>query len=253
MNSRSNQLRVALCQLRMNWTGDENTTSIVQQLSLASANGASICLFPELAVTGIHRRIAQAAVPELVYDWMEQVRLACIGNTIATSVGAPTFTPEGKIRISQHVLNEDGETVGVVHKRGLTAPEATFFEPGAQRPTIELVGRSWSAMICREIDDSVQIADELAHNMPEIVLWPGGLRPDPDKPRTDPPEHVRTAQTFARDCGVFVVMVNWPNALNRPEESAEAGSSVVINPAGEILLTLPKAEAGMALFTLGES
>jgi hypothetical protein len=46
-------------------------------------------------------------------------------------------------------------------------------------------------------------------------------------------------------------MVNWPNALNRPEESADAGASVVIDPQGRILLTLPQAEAGLAVFDLG--
>lgn len=237
----------------MHWRGDDNTASIVQQLGHAAAKGATVCLFPELALTGIHRRIAEAAVPALVDGWLGQVRQACIAHRIATVVGAPSFTPEGRIRISHHFIDAQGQLVGTVHKRGLTAPEATFFEPAEQRPTVTLAGRTWSAMICREIDDAPQIAQELAPCMPQIVVWPGALRPDPDLPRTDPPDHVRRAQAFARECAAHVVMVNWPNALNRPEESAEAGASVVIDPQGRILLTLPRAEAGMAMFVLGDT
>ncbi len=253
MSLSSNPIRVAVCQLRMNWQGDQNTASIIKQLEVAASKGAGICLFPELAVTGIHRMIAAAAKPELVLGWLDQIRLTCAREGIATSVGAPTFTHDGRIRISQHFLDERGETAGIVHKRGLTAPEATFFIPGDQRPTIDLVGQRWSAMICREIDDSDEIAQIFETDPPNVVVWPGALRPDPDKPRSDPPEHVQRAQVFAQNCGSFVIMVNWPNALNRPEESAEGGNSVVIDPEGRILLTLPKAEAGMAIFTLGKT
>ena len=245
-------LRIAVCQLRMHWHGDQNTAAVVQALKLAAAQGAKVCLFPELAVTGIHRQIASVAKPELVSAWLHTICNACAASNIAACVGAPTFTQGGQIRISQLFVDETGQLVGAVHKAGLTAPEATFFVPGHQRPTVALAGRRWSALICREFEEADQLAVHFAADLPDIVVWPGALRPDPDKPRVEPPEHVQCMQAFARRYGGYVIMVNWPNALNRPEEGAEAGRSVVIDPAGRILLTLPKAAAGLAVFDLGD-
>ena len=50
----------------------------------------------------------------------------------------------------------------------------------------------------------------------------------------------------------YVVQTNWPNALNRPEESVEGGSSSVAAPDGELLFRLPSQASGIAVFTLGE-
>jgi predicted amidohydrolase len=244
-------IRIAVCQQRMHWRGEDNTAAIIDALAQASVQGAQVCLFPELAVTGIHRQIAVVARPELVRGWLASISAACARSRIAVSVGAPSFTADGQRHIAQHFFDDAGQLVGSVHKAGLTAPEATFFDPGHQRPTLPLAGRRWSAMICREIDDADAIARQLAADPPDIVVWPGAMRPDPDRPPADPPWHVQDAQAFARRCGAFVVMVNWPNALNRPEESADAGASVVIDPQGRILLTLPQAEAGLGVFDLG--
>jgi predicted amidohydrolase len=243
--------RIAVCQQRMHWRGEDNTAAIIDALALASRHGAQVCLFPELAVSGIHRQIASVAQPDLVAAWLASISAACTRWRIAVSVGAPSFGADGQRFITQHFFDDAGRLVGSVHKAGLTAPEATFFSPGHQRPTLSLAGHRWSAMICREIDDADAIADQLAADPPDIVVWPGAMRPDPDKPRVEPPWHVQQAQAFARRCAAFVVMVNWPNALNRPEESADAGASVLIDPRGRILLTLPKAEAGLAVFELG--
>lgn len=253
MSASTASLRIAVCQLRMNWHGDENTRSIIDALAMAASRQARFCLFPELAVTGVHRMIATVAKPELVSAWLGSIREACAAHSIATSVGAPTFGTNGALHIAQLFIDETGHLVGVVEKKGLTAPEATFFTPGRARPSIKALGCTWSAMICREIDDSVEIANIFSLDKPEIVVWPGAMRPDPDKPRTDPPDHVQRAQQFARQCGTYVIQANWPNALNRPEESVDGGQSVVIDPEGKILLTLPRAQPGLAVFHLGES
>ena len=157
--------RIAVCQQRTHWRGEDNTAAIVDALARTSIHRAQICLFPELAVSGIHRQITSVAQPDIVAGWVDSIRAACARWRITASAGAPSFT-------------------------------------------------------------------------------------------ADPPWHVQDAQAFARRCGAHVVMVNfvmvnWPNALNRPEESADAGASVVIDPQGRILLTLPKARACPAVFDLG--
>jgi predicted amidohydrolase len=192
------------------------------------------------------------AVPARVAGWLDAVRAACAAHRIAAYVGAPTFADDGALHISQHFIGADGALLATVHKLGLTEPEATFFTAADQRPVVSLLGRRWGTMICREIDDHALLAPRFLADAPDIVLWPGGMRPDPDKPRTDPPEHVQRAQALARECDTAIVMINWPNALNRPEESAECGASVVIARSGSLRLTLPKADAGVAVIDLDE-
>ncbi|HEY1230470.1 MAG TPA: nitrilase-related carbon-nitrogen hydrolase, partial [Ramlibacter sp.] len=55
--------RLAIGQFRMAWTIEENLASIAWCMRQAAAAGARICSFPELAVTGFHRRIVEHAVP----------------------------------------------------------------------------------------------------------------------------------------------------------------------------------------------
>ncbi len=192
------------------------------------------------------------AVPARVAGWLDAVRAAAARHRIAVYVGAPTFREDGALHISMHVIDRDGALLATVHKQGLTAPEATFFTAADQRPVVPLFGRRWTSMICREIDDHAQLAPRFRAERPDIVLWPGGMRPDPDRPRSNPPEHVQRAQALARDCDTAIVMINWPNALNRPEESAECGASVVIGRGGALRLTLPKSQAGLAVIDLDD-
>jgi len=78
------------------------------------------------------------------------------------------------------------------------------------------------------------------------------MRPDPEKPATDHPEHVAQAQALAARLNAYVVQANWPNALNRPSESADTGLSAVIDPTGSLAFRAPKAQPGVAVFTLGD-
>lgn len=112
-------------------------------------------------------------------------------------------------------------------------------------------GLACTAVICREIDDLDDVLRQVPPGSVDLVFWPGHMRPDPDLPPQDPPAHVCTAQTLARRLGAFVVQANWPNALNRPEESVNTGRSAVIAPSGKLLFRLPQEAPGVAVFELG--
>lgn len=244
-------LRLAVCQLRMRWDVDRHTDDIVRTLQQAAARGAHMCLFPELAVTGIHREIAAAAQPARVAGWLARIGQACRLHAIAASVGAPVFDADGGIRIAQLFYGADGAQAGAIEKSGLTAPEATFFVPGHARRSVQLLGRRWNAVICREIEDGEALAPHFDAEPAQILVWPGLMRPDPDLPPTDPPAHVERARALARRCGVHLIQANWPNALNRPDESVNAGHSAVVDPQGRLLFRLPQAAPGLAVFDLG--
>lgn len=244
--------RIAIAQITMHWTTSENVASIRWAMDLAHAHGVRICAFSELAVTGFHRHIAREAVPELVAPAMRELRAHAARLSLGIAVGAPVFGEDGAIFNSHMLLDERGQTAAVVPKRGLTGPEATFFRPGAARPIGMMNGLRCSAVICREIEDLDLICADLAPAMVDLVFVPGALRQDPEKPRTDPPEYVRNIQRLARATQAHVVQTNWPNALNRPEESVDGGASTVAAPDGEVLFRLPGQAPGVAIFKLGE-
>jgi len=252
MKSAAAGTRLAVAQLRMHWTIEDNLAAITGAMATAQRRGAAICAFAELAVTGFHREIVSLARPSLVKPALRQVRdlAARLGQAVA--IGAPTFGTKGA-RFNSHLLiDEAGKLAATVRKNGLTAPEATFFEAGSGRPSAALHGIACTAVICREIEDHEPVLRQIGRKPPAIIFWPGQMRPDPAKPVTDPPGHVVNAQKLARGSGSYVVQTNWPNALNRPEESEHTGHSACISPTGELLFRLPKEASGVGVFNLGE-
>jgi predicted amidohydrolase len=246
-------LRIAIGQLQMHWTIEANMAALQRAIAFAAAQGAQVCCFSELAVTGFHRQIAALAKPALVQPCLEALARSARQHRVAVAVGAPRFTGDGRILNSHVLLDETGAVAAVVDKIGLTAPEATFFAAGSGRPVGRLQGWRCSAVICREVEDLDDVALQLPPGAAQLLFWPGLMSPDPDKPPMDPPEHVQQAQRLARRTGAWVVQANWPNALNYPETSPGTGRSVVIAPDGNILLALPPAAPGVGVFNLGSS
>jgi omega-amidase len=244
--------RIAIAQIAMHWTTAENTAAISRAMGLASVRNAQICAFSELAVTGFHREIGREARPELVQPAVQGIQALAARLSLAVAVGAPTFGPDGA-RFNAHLLiDEKGDPAAEIAKRGLTDPEATFFARGASRPVGRLQGLRCSAVICREVQDLDHVWSQLRPGSVDLIFVPGALRQDPEKPRTDPPAYVRDLQRLAAATRAHVVHINWPNALNRPEESVEGGGSVVAGPDGELLFRLPMQASGLGVFTLGE-
>lgn len=244
--------RVAIAQIAMHWTTAENLSAILKAAALASSRGAALCGFAELAVTGFHREVAREARPEVVGPALQDIHRQAAALSLGIAVGAPTFAADGA-RLNSHLLiDEQGKTAAVVSKRGLTDPEATFFARGRSRPVGVVQGLRCSAVICREVGDLDLVLTELPPGAADLIFVPGALRQDPEKPRTDPPEYVHDIRRLALAVGAYVIHTNWPNALNRPEESAEAGGSTVAAPDGEVLFRLPMQQSGVAVFNLGE-
>jgi len=244
---------IAIAQIPMHWDICDNVNAMKRALEVAKREGATHCAFSELAITGFHRRIVEWAKPEVSSPAVAEVCAAAADLGISAVFGAPTYGA-GNARFNSHLfVAPDGTNLGAVSKIGLTAPEATFFAPGADRPVFNLAGLTCTAVICREIEDSAQVLPQLQGAGVEVIFWPGQMRPDPDKPVQDPPEHVVQAQHLARAIGAYVIQTNWPNALNRPEESEDTGHSACIGPAGDLLFRLPKEAYGVGVFALGDS
>lgn len=244
--------RLAIAQIPMHWEMSANVAAMKSALKIARDEGASLCAFSELAITGFHRRIVEWARPELSEPAIVDVRREAANLGIAAAFGAPTYGV-GATPLNSHLfVGSDGSLLGQVDKVGLTPPEASFFTPGTGRPTFHIDGVEFSAVICREIEDKDEIVPQLLGRGVDVILWPGQMRPDPEKPPQDPPAHVVRAQELARQLSAYIVQTNWPNALNRPDESEDTGHSACISPSGEIMFRLPKQGCGIATFNLGE-
>jgi omega-amidase len=244
--------RIAIAQIAMHWTVSENLAAMDRAMALAHAHGALVCGFSELAVTGFHRQIAREARQDLVAPALAALQAQAARLSMAITVGAPTFGDGGTRFITQWLIDEQGRPVAAVCKQGLTDAEATFFARGATRPIGLLQGLRCSAVICREVSDLAQVSAELPAGSVDLIFVPGALRQDPTLPRTDPPEYVHDILRLARATRAWVVQTNWPNVLNRPEESFECGGSTVASPDGELMFRLPMQACGVAVFTLGE-
>jgi omega-amidase len=243
---------IAIAQVAMHWTLADNLAEIERAMRLARAEGAALCAFAELAITGFHRDIVTQGVPDLVDPAVKRVAVLSAELGLAVAIGAPSFGADGARHNSHLLIDERGMLQARVHKIGLTAPEATFFQPGVDRPVATLSGLRCTAVICREVEDHGPVLEQLRADPPDLVFWPGQMRPDPDKPPATPPEHVQQAMRLAHDSGAWFLQSNWPNALNRPEESAHCGASACIAPDGTLMFRLPEQQSGVAVFTLGE-
>lgn len=245
--------RLAIAQIPMHWEMRENMRAMKHALPIAHADGAALCAFSELALTGFHRRIGEFARPGVSDPAVDEVRATAAALGIAAAFGAPTYGRDG-VRFNSHVfVDTDGAVLGTVTKIALTDAEATFFTPGIARSAVNVVGITCSAVICREIEDGAQVVRDLESYGVQVILWPGQMRPDPAEPVQEPPKHVRQAQELARQTAAYVVQTNWPNALNRPEESENTGHSACIAPTGELLFRLPKEGRGVGVFNLGDT
>jgi predicted amidohydrolase len=235
----------------MHWEITANLAAMKAAMQVARGEGATLCAFAELALTGFHRRIVEWAHPHHITPALSEVQALAASLGLAVALGAPTFAASGE-RFNSHLLvHSDGSLAASVDKIGLTEPEATFFSRGVDRPVARVAGLACTAVICREVEDAAEIIQQLTGTGVQVILWPGQMRPDPAKPLRDPPEHVVQAQALAKSLGAYVVQTNWPNALNRPEESAHAGHSACISLSGELLFRLPVQGFGTAVFDLG--
>jgi omega-amidase len=244
--------RIAIAQIAMHWTTAQNVASMRQAMDLAHSRGARLCAFSELAVTGFHRLIAREARTEVVCPAVRELQAHAAQLSLGIAAGAPSFGADGAIYNSHLLIDERGANSAHIAKHGLTTAEATFFQRGASRPIGMMHGLRCSAVICREVEDIDLVSAALPPGSVDLVFVPGALRQDPEKPRTDPPAFVHDILRLAAATKAYVVQTNWPNALNRPEESVEGGGSVVAGPDGALLLRLPAQVPGIGVFTLGE-
>lgn len=243
-------MKIAIAQMPMRWTTEENSRSVIDYLARAKALSADVVVFPECSTTGYHRRVPEQISRRGIADSLERIQAQCAALELPAVVGTPFFpcAAEDRIWNAAVAIGADGEIQAVCPKAGLTQSEDRFFQAGRTRPTFSLGAASCSAFLCREVRDVEQLFPQVGGT--DLVFWPGVISWDND-PYAHPDDDVtiEIAQTSARILGSYLVQCNWPNSVNRPELTA-MGGSLVISPTGELLQQCPLDEAGVSVVTV---
>jgi NAD+ synthase (glutamine-hydrolysing) len=177
-------MRIALSQLNFT-VGDfeTNTSKMLEHVRLAKANGASLVVFPELAVCGYPPRdfLEFRHFIEKCSESVRRIAEACDGITAV--VGAPTVNPEikGKNLYNSACVVKDGVILDTVHKALLPTydifDEYRYFEPNRDFHCIRIDGKRIALTVCEDLwnidDDPMYVScpmDVLSAEHPELII-----------------------------------------------------------------------------------
>lgn len=248
-------LRWAIAQPHMHWTLAGNLAETLRALEAAAAAGAAGCVCTELALTGFHRRLPELLDAAALADAEGRLRAACARLGIAAAIGMPTLGEAGAVFNSHVYIDAAGRELGRVHKRGLTPSEAKFFTPGGARAWTGLGGLLATSVLCREMLDVDTLLAELRAALPagdarlRVIFWPSYIGESDAEQATLCAAYREGARHLARELGAWVLQSNWPEGLNLPGPQ-RFGASMVIEPGGKPVMTLPLDEPVIALVTL---
>tara|TARA_R110002072_G_scaffold5527_13_gene35482 strand:+ start:273 stop:1049 length:777 start_codon:yes stop_codon:yes gene_type:complete len=238
---------IGTAQMKMGWTTEENIATIVSSIEHARSMKADLLVFPELALTGFHRKIKDE-VKKVSNDpgYEQWVQDACANNQQAICLGLPTFFGD-KIFNSYRFISADGEIVSTTHKLGLTGGERMLFTDADHRPMVSIGDRALAAVMCREVGDLELLKGKL--QTADVLIWPGFV----SNLTTDDPDvedgTTEQASAFALACKAKLVQCNWAHSLNKPE-LVELGGSSFIDDNGEVIWSCPWNEPGIGYFDL---
>lgn len=236
--------RLGVAQMPMAWSLEENLACILSLMALAAERGVEACLFPELALSGFHRRIGDQVEPARMATALQSLQAACAEHGMALSLGLPWV--QGAQRFNRQLfMDAAGATVGCVDKHGLTESESLFFARGPERRAqFDWAGCRCSAVLCREVDDAELLLSQLRGA--DLLLWPSYISWPPQGPG---PDYGPAAAALARQCGAWLLHCNWPQGLNEPAARG-FGGSMLFDPRGAPRLQLPLDQPGLAVFDL---
>ncbi len=242
-------LLVATAQMAMKWTVEENCRAIIACIQHASNAGAGMILFPELAVTGFHRKIVEET-QKLIQDsrWVEAIRSCCRDNAIHAWIGLPTFAKE-QIYNSYILLDANGELVCESQKEGLTESEKRLFSAGAGRPMHAVNGRKFAAVLCREVADLDHLAGQLQGSETSGLVWPGFISHEPEASIEVTEGTTDQAAFIAKTLGCEIIQCNWANSLNKPQMT-DLGGRGNLNKLGEVVWSCPRGTPGIGFVDL---
>lgn len=229
----------------MHWRVEEHVAEVERAARAAGSCGADLVLFPELTLTGLHTKVPELLDPAAIDRALRSVGAACRANGIAAAVGAPVWVDRKRPLNAFVIFGSSGERLFTSPKLRLMPPgEPLVFEPGEERPVLELADTTLAVVICREILDHAELTREL-RGRARILLWPGVMARGEVDPG-NPEDYTLQAIRIAREQEAWLLHSNWANNVQLPG-LPHTGKSMVVSPAGTIALEAPAHAPGLLL------
>ena len=230
------RLRVASCQLNPTVGDlDGNVAAILAAVEEAEAAGADLAVFGELAICGYPPEDLLLK-PRFIADCRAALeKLAARTGRCAVVVGFPDADRD---LYNAAALCADGGVASVYHKRELpnytVFDERRYFTPGdGEEPLVQVAGITIGLSICE--DSWVPfgpIAEQAAAGAEVIVNINGS-----PYHRGKAADRERMLRTRAADASAALV---WTNQVGGQDELVFDGSSVIIDPTGEVVARSPQ-------------
>lgn len=220
-----------------------NAAEHARSIAHAAEQGARICLFPELSLTG-YELDAINADPRRCTVTPDDPRLtpvqeACRDAGVHALVGAPTRTDEG-LQVATLVIDPTGQVAGRYAKRYLHGPELEMFAAGDRDVVLEIDGWRLGLAICYDAAVpehalSVRAAGADAYLVSALY-------------GADGEDRLREQMTRAAGLGMWAVLAQF-TGMTGPYDAC--GRSGVWRPGGEVEVQLDATTPGIAVAALG--
>jgi len=249
-------MTIRLCQLDFHIGNfEQNSAKIIAEISTAKAEGATLVVFPELAICGYPPRdfLEFEDFIDRCEASIAAIAKHCIG--ITAIVGAPVRNVDasGKRLYNAACVLADGVVKQVVRKTLLPTydifDEYRYFEPNRQFELVEVDGIRIALTICEDlwnIEDPLYIIspmDELMKHGPDLMV---NIAASP----FDFSHREERIAVLTANCKRYGLPLLYSNHVGAQTELIFDGGSMVLDAEGNIIGELKYFEEDSACFTL---
>lgn len=221
-----------------------NADKIIELSHVATAAGADLVMFPELALVGyppedlLYRRSFMAQVE------LELARIELRVSGIDVLLGLPEYIDQK--RYNAAVWLRDGKCIAGYHKQTLpnysVFDEARYFTAGSQSVVVELQGVRFGVAICEDVWEPQSLAGAKAAGA-EVMLVLNAS-----------PYHVgkyeERVQVLAQRCRENRMPILYLNMVGGQDELVFDGESLVMGADAELVARLPAFESCIDYFNV---
>jgi len=234
---------IALAQISLSNDIDEN---VARHLRLIESVDADLIAFPECSITGydlVHlaRNIGQLA--QNVDDARAVLHSVCQNSGKMALIGLPYVADDEIFNGSLIVGGFDNEII-LYRKRYLTDEEQDVFQPGDSAQIVNVKGKSFGILICRDQSYPELFAD---YSDVDCIVIQAAHYYAPKESLKKRLKNMAIPVVRAMDSGVIVAKVN---AVGELGGKLSCGNSIIAGPSGNVLGLLGETEEGYLIHKL---
>jgi predicted amidohydrolase len=195
--------------------------------TLAAAHGAQLVLFPELSLTGYHRRFTRADALSPVEPRLHPLQRLADAQQLTVLAGAPLLSPAG-LHIGT-IAFRPGAAALTYFKQHLHEGEGVAFTAGRQAGTLALAPETVALAICADIGRAEHAQQAAGRG---ATIYAAGCLLTEDGYEGD----AQLLQGYARAHHMAIMMANYGGLTDRWNA---AGRSAIWSEAGQLITCAP--------------